>query len=186
MDEDAARRALGVAPDAPWDAVRAAYRTAIRRAHPDVAGGSTREATTLNLAYATLVRGRREAGGGAPGPAAWPPPPPPPPPPPAGPVEVLDGDTLHLPLPPDEALAAVVEACHRIGEVTYLDRSCAILETLVDVPGEGTCSLVVTLQGRAHGTDAFCTLEAIEHVGSPPVRPVVAALAEALAHWGHG
>jgi hypothetical protein len=101
-------------------------------------------------------------------------------------VEVLDGDTLLLPVPPDEAFALVVEACHRVGEVTYLDRSCAILETVVTVPGEGACSLVVTLQGRAHGTEAFCTLEAIEHVGSPPVAPVVAALREALAHWAHG
>ena len=38
------------------------------------------------------------------------------------------------------------------------------------------CSLVITLQGRADGTDAFCTLEAIEHVASPPVRPVVERL----------
>jgi hypothetical protein len=64
--------------------------------------------------------------------------------------------------------------------VTYLDRSCAILEALVSLEGEGTCSLVITFQGRAHGTDAFCTLEAIEHVASPPVRPVVAALARAI------
>jgi hypothetical protein len=38
----------------------------------------------------------------------------------------------------------------------------------------------VSFQGRAHGTDAFCTLEAIEHVGAPPVGPVVAALREAI------
>ena len=95
-------------------------------------------------------------------------------------MEVLDGDTIRLPLPPDEAFVAIVEACHRVGDVTYVDRSCAILETLVAIPGEGACSLVITLQGRAHGTDAFCTLEAIEHVGSPPVGPVVAALESVL------
>ena len=71
---------------------------------------------------------------------------------------------------------ASLEACHRIGDVTYIDRSCAILETLVQVEGEGVCSLVITLQGRADGTDAFCTLEAIEHVASPPVRQVVERL----------
>ena len=58
--------------------------------------------------------------------------------------------------------------------------SCAILETLVQVEGEGTCSLVITFQGRADGTDAFCTLEAIEHVATPPVRPVVEGLVAAL------
>ena len=74
----------------------------------------------------------------------------------------------------------MLEACHRIGDVTYVDRSCAILETLVRVEGEGVCSLVITFQGRADGTDAFCTLEAIEHVASPPVRHVVEHLVGAL------
>ncbi len=100
---------------------------------------------------------------------------------PASRAEVLDGDTVHLPAPPDEAFARLVEAGHQIGDVTYVDRSCAILEVLVRVEGEGVCSLVITLQGRAHGTEAFCTLEAIEHVASPPVRPVVEALVGALA-----
>ena len=98
------------------------------------------------------------------------------------PPEVLDGDTVHLAAPPDEAFARLLDACHRIGDVTYIDRSCAILEALVRVEGEGVCSLVITLQGRANGTDAFCTLEAIEHVASPPVRPVVERLVDALRH----
>jgi hypothetical protein len=87
---------------------------------------------------------------------------------------------VHLTAPPDEAFVRLLDACHRIGDVTYVDRSCAIFETLVQVDGEGTCSLVITLQGRADGTDAFCTLEAIEHVASPPVRPVVERLVAAL------
>jgi hypothetical protein len=185
VDDAAARRALGVGANATWDEVRAAYRAAIRGAHPD-SGGSTRQAATLNIAYATLVRSRRAAPPGTTGATPAPSPGPQRPPPPPGPVEVLDGDTLLLPVPPGEAFALVVDACHRIGDVTYVDRSCAILETLVAVPDEGACSLVVTLQGRAHGTEAFCTLEAIEHVASPPVAPVVAALRTALAHWAHG
>jgi hypothetical protein len=183
MDPAAARQVLGIGPAAPWPEVRAAYRNAIRDAHPDRAGGSTARAARLNEAYATLVRDRAQ------GPARrrrWSPPPTSSPAPtptarePIGPVEVLDGDTLRLPVPPDEAFVAVLEACHAIGDVTYVDRSCAILEALVPIAGEGMCSLVVTFQGRAYGTDAFCTLEAIEHVAAPPVRPVVAALAAAL------
>jgi hypothetical protein len=99
----------------------------------------------------------------------------------AGPPEVLDGDTVRLPVPTDEAFQRILEACHQIGDVTYVDRSCAILETLVRVEGEGVCSLVVSFQGRSEGTDAFCTLEAIEHVASPPVRSVVRQLVTALA-----
>jgi hypothetical protein len=181
VEVSAARAVLGVGPDASWTDVRAAYRATMRRTHPDLAGGTTAGAALANTAYATLVRARRTGSAEEAHPA---PPPPPPPPSPApewtGPVEVLDGDTIHLPLPPDEAFVAVLEACHRIGDVTYVDRSCAILEALLEVAGEGVCSLVITFQGRAHGTDAFCTLEAIEHVASPPVHHVAAALVDAL------
>jgi hypothetical protein len=181
-----ARAVLGLGPAPSWSEVRAAYRATMRRTHPDLAGGTTARATEANVAYATLVRARRHGRLHEPAPDRAPSPAPAPGParerPSRVPVpaEVLDGDTIHLPVPPDEAFLLVLEACHRIGDVTYVDRSCAILETLLEVEGEGVCSLVVTFQGRAHGTEAFCTLEAIEHVASPPVHHVVAALVEAL------
>ncbi len=130
-----------------------------------------RLAALVNAAYATLEAAQREGSLHQPSP---------PEPSLDEPAEVLDGDTVHLPMPPDEAFIHLLDACHRIGDVTYLDRSCAILEALVRVDGEGVCSLVITLQGRADGTDAFCTLEAIEHVASPPVRQVVVDLVAAL------
>lgn len=176
MDVATARTALGVGPGAAWAEVRTAYRAAMQSAHPDREGGSTQRAAALNEAYATLVRARRA-----------PPPAPPPEPafepafePPPGAV-VAAGDTLHLPVPADEAFAVVLEACHRLADVTYVDRQCGILEAVLQLDGEGTCSLVVTFQGRAHGTEAFCTLEAIEHVGSPPVGPIVRRLGECAA-----
>jgi hypothetical protein len=175
VEVDAARAVLGVAPNAPWPEVRAAYKATMRRSHPD-AGGTTAAAVAVNVAYATLVRDRQRPPARRAAPA-----PPPPPPPRAGvPAEVLDGDTIRVPLPPDEAFLALLEAAHEIGDVTYVDRSCAIFEALLPIEGEGVCSLVVTLQGRAHGTDAFCTLEAIEHVASPPVHHVARALVDAL------
>ena len=183
MELAVARAELGLGPAPTWTQVRIAYRAQIAASHPDRAGGDPARAAVVTEAYATLERAHRE------GRLAERPSPPPPPPPSTSPhaplhepPEVLDGDTVHLAVPPDEAFARIVEACHRIGDVTYVDRSCAILETLVPVPGEGVCSLVITLQGRAHGTDAFCTLEAIEHVASPPVRPVVEHLVSALRH----
>jgi hypothetical protein len=180
VDAPTARRELGLGPAPTWTEVRSAYRAAIRATHPDHAGGSGARAAVVTQAYATLVRERARPRS-TPRPRPRPTTAPPAARQPYGPVEVLDGDTLYLPLPPDEAFVVVLEACHSIGDVTYVDRSCAILETLVAVEGEGACSLMVTFQGRAHGTEAFCTLEAIEHVGSPPVGPVVAALADALA-----
>ena len=114
--------------------MRIAYRAQIAASHPDRAGGDPARAAIVTEAYATLERAHRE---GRLADRRAPPPPPPPPPrraPPAAPLdeppEVLDGDTVHLAAPPDEAFARLVEACHRIGDVTYIDRSCAILETL--------------------------------------------------------
>jgi hypothetical protein len=186
VEVPAARSTLGLGPTPSWTEVRIAYRAQIAAAHPDRAGGDAARAALVTEAYATLERAHREGrlhhvptpdppAAGTAGRR-----PPPPPPPFDEPPEVLDGDTVHLVAPPDEAFIRILEACHRIGDVTYVDRSCAILETLVKVEGEGTCSLVITLQGRAHGTDAFCTLEAIEHVASPPVRQVVERLVAAL------
>jgi hypothetical protein len=175
---------LGLAPGSGWDDVRACYRELIRAAHPDVAGpAATRRAARVNSAYTTLARARRE-GRLAP-PAARPPGTPASPTTPDapaswGPAEVLEGDTIHLAAPVDEAFVAMVNACHRIGEVTYLDRSGPILEAVLPLEGVGACSLVITFQGRAHGTEAFCTLEALERVAQPPVHHVVAALVEVL------
>jgi hypothetical protein len=179
LDVAAARAALGLGPRPTWEEVRSAYRARIQQAHPDRAGGTTEAAAALNGAYAALLQARRDGRLDAPSPSpthrvadpvAEP----------AEPAEVLDGDTIHLHLPPDEAFLRLLDAAHHVGDVTYVDRSCAIFEALVTVAGEGTCSLVVTLQGRADGTDAFCTLEAIEHVASPPVRHVTEALVAAL------
>lgn len=179
MDVPAARARLGLGPRPSWAEVRVAYRAQIAAAHPDRAGGDPERAAAVTAAYAVLETAYRE------GRLQQPPEPTRPAPPPlhdpmVEPPEVLDGDTVHLACPPDEAFVRLVEACHRIGDVTYVDRSCAILEALVRVDGEGVCSLVITLQGRADGTDAFCTLEAIEHVASPPVRHVVQHLVSAL------
>jgi hypothetical protein len=185
MEIAAARAALGLGSTPTWIEVRVAYRAQIAAAHPDRVGGDADRAALVTEAYATLEAAHHEGRLHHP---------------PATskatvpttvsrrpvhealdePPEVLDGDTVHLQVPGDEAFVRVLEACHRIGDVTYIDRSCAILEALVQVDGEGTCSLVITFQGRAHGTDAFCTLEAIEHVASPPVRPVVEELVTAL------
>jgi hypothetical protein len=187
MDVAVARAELGLGPRPTWTEVRVAYRAQIAASHPDREGGDQARASVVTEAYATLERAHRE------GRLQELPPPPStfrPAPrhahrvafsdPMAEPPEVLDGDTVHLSAPPDEAFLRILEGCHRIGDVTYVDRSCAILETLVRVEGEGVCSLVITLQGRADGTDAFCTLEAIEHVASPPVRQVVERLVLAL------
>jgi hypothetical protein len=180
VDVTEARAVLGVGDGDGWDVVRLAYRRRIRAAHPDVHGaGATPVAARLNEAYAVLSRAKRaSAATPAPTPATTPPAPAPPAPPPVG-VRVVGGDTLLLAAPPDEAFALLLEAGHRVGNVSYVDRACAIFEVVVRQDDE-TCSLVVTLQGRAHGTEAVLTLEAMERPASLPPDRVVARVAAAL------
>jgi hypothetical protein len=191
MDVSEARSVLGVADGDGWDVVRAAYRRRIRAAHPDTHGvGTTAAAVRLNEAYAVLSRAKRAAGapGGdpaaAPAATAAPHPPapapaPPPPAPPASGLRVEGGDTLVLAAPPDEAFALLLDAGHQVGNVSYVDRSCAIFEVMVRQDDE-TCSLVVTLQERGHGTEALLTLEAIERVATLPPDRVVERMVAAL------
>ena len=83
---------------------------------------------------------------------------------------------LHAPAA--EAFAVLFEAAGRIGHVAYFDRQLGILETIVRFEGGPSCSLLITLQGRASGTEAFCTLESIEAQPTPSIRPVIEALLE--------
>jgi hypothetical protein len=191
MDVHEARTVLEVADGDGWDAVRASYRRLIRAAHPDREGGTTRAAVRLNEAYAVLSRARRQgspvgtgaqpAGAGptrAPGSPSPPVPPPPPPPPRVG-AAVVGEDTLLLAAPPPEAFGLLLEAGHRIGSVSYVDRSCGIFEVVVDPSGE-TCSLLVTLQGRGHGTEVVFAMESLERAASLSPEPYARRLAEML------
>ncbi|MGH9213924.1 MAG: J domain-containing protein [Acidimicrobiales bacterium] len=181
MNVHEARSLLGVGPDDGWDAVRLAYRRLIRELHPDRAGpAATSRAAELNEAYAVLshalggttMRGRRPAPVRRPTATA---------PSPSPRITAhLDGpDRLVVDAPPDEAFTRLLEAGHAVGAVSYVDRSCAIFEVVVRHEGE-THSLVVTLQARGAGTEAYCTLESIERVSSPSPEPLVRQLADAL------
>jgi DnaJ domain len=179
-----ARALLGVTTHDTWDAVRVSYRQLMRQLHPDHAGPTfTHRAAELNEAYAVLSRsmGIRRAHGPMPPGGYRPDIATATPPEPAPPLDahVDAGDTLVVEAPPDEAFTRLLEAAHVVGAVTYVDRSNAIFEVVVQHDGEA-CSMVVTLQGRSEGTEAFCTLESIERVASPSPEPVVRRLADAL------
>jgi hypothetical protein len=178
VEEREARAVLGVAAHADRDAVRAAYRRLIREAHPDLVGAHRGpEAARLNEAYAVLVRARaprrapqapqRPATAAATHPGQ------------SRPGPLPDGTTLRLPWPPAESFVRVVDAAQALGEVTYVDRSCAILEVVVDLEGEA-CSLLCTLAPAGDGTDVECSIEALERVATLPAAGVTSALARLL------
>ncbi|NLD75942.1 MAG: J domain-containing protein [Acidimicrobiales bacterium] len=98
-------------------------------------------------------------------------------------------DTLHFDAPADETFRWLLEAANEIGEITYLDRSGPIMEVLCRFVDEPATSLLVTTQGRADGTDAFCSAESIEARPGPPTEAVVDVYEHALRALsleGHG
>ena len=206
-----AARLLGVATDAPWEEVRAAYRARIRTHHPDRATGSADRAARINEAFRTLEYHRRNPTeprvAATTASAATPPPPPATGRPPvhdvsdaasrawrehgrrppeglAPPVWRVDAESVLIGAPADEAFRWLLDAAHDIGDLTYVDGSVPILEVLCRFEGEPATSLLVTLQGRMDGTEAFCTAESIEARPAPPTAAVVDLLELALHRRG--
>ena len=178
VDHARALAVLGIDADFDPPSLRAAYRAALRRTHPDVAGvGSASGVATAEVvaAYRLLRDGPPPRTRPAPAPARTPPAPSP------APVVgvVVDGDTVAADLPAGDLFAMLVEVADSIGEIAYVDRSTALLEIVTEFAGYGACSVVLSLQGRATGvTEAFCTVEAL---GGGPVPPAH-AVADLLAH----
>jgi hypothetical protein len=175
MDLDEARAVLGVAAGASEADERSAFRRRLRATHPDVAGPRA----DAGVAVARLTRAfgvlRAARTGGAS--TSTPPPNTPAPP---GPPAQHRGDSLLLDAPADEAFVALLEAAHAVGDVTYVDARLGLLEAVLADDGGHACQLLITLQGRATGTEAFCTLEPLGTTPCPPTEDVVAGLLAAL------
>jgi hypothetical protein len=96
-------------------------------------------------------------------------------------VTVVDADTIGLDAPPAEALALLVDAAHRLGEVSYLDRAAGLVEVVVEFTEAPTSSVLMSLQGRSSGTtEVFCTVEPLSGGEAPPPAAVVALVARTL------
>ncbi len=173
MTLDEALGVLALGRGATEDEARTAYRRLVGVAHPDRAGDdpeATRRTARLTQAYAVVRRALAEATMAEAEAEAE--------------VEVeveVDQDSILLDVPADEAFAALFEAAGRVGHVAYFDRNLGLLETVVRFEGGPSCSVLITLQGRAHGTEAFCTMESIEAAPTPPIAVVVEALVDELS-----
>lgn len=187
MDVVEARALLGVGPEDEWPVVRAAFRRLLRATHPDVAAplaDATARTARLTEAYrvARVAHERGDAPAATPRPTT-------PPAPPAGWREApprpavgvcVEHGALVVRAPAEEAFLRLLEAAHDVGEVTYVDLESGLLETIVHFEGWPVCSVLLTLQGRVSGTEAFCTVEPLETGDPPPLDAVVRTLAARL------
>jgi hypothetical protein len=176
MDLDDALAVLGLSRATTWPEIRTAYRNRIRTVHPDLTAGSGNDAARLNAAFALLEPVYRRG---------TPPPPLPEPEPepvrrveePGAEIERVEDDGLILVAPPDEVFLRLATAIDDIGAVTYADAQGGYLEAVV---ANGTGQLVVSLQGRAHATEAFFTLEQMDSRPVPPIETIVRQIAARL------
>ena len=189
MDSAEARSVLGVIPTASAEELRSAYRQRLFAVHPDHSGHSGDGVRTVISAYRTLTSQLVIAPEPVPVEA----------PAPANDLHADDlrGDDLHadevwligpdtiaLAMPADDAYLRLLEVAHRIGDVTYVDRSCALMEALLRTKDGTTLSLVISLQGRALGhSEAFLTIEPVDLVRGP--LPNVADLTQLVASHLH-
>jgi hypothetical protein len=172
VDVDDALRLLGLDRSATWPDIRREYRTRIRAVHPDVSAGTGGDAARLNAAFAALEPAYRRG--------VTPPAPPTPPPPRSAATDVaplVDGgydDGLVLVAPADEVFLRLAAAIDEIGALTYADPDLGYLEAVV---ADGAGQLVVSLQGRAHATEAFFTLEPMDTRPVPALSTLVRQIA---------
>ena len=161
---DQARTVLGVPGDVSPEALRAAYRKLMRTTHPDVAGDAeTLHAARIIEAY-DVLRAVTDTAPARPAAAA---------------AEVQE-DTLSVRSISPAVFEQFRAAADVVGDVTYVDPSCGILETLVTWPGWPPSSLVLALEPRGGDTVVQCTLESLDGWPGPPIAGVVDALRRAM------
>ena len=180
---------LGVASGDDQRTVRDRYRDLMRQVHPDVANTARSgdptglSAALVTEAYAVVASCLAESSDGCV--------------PSLAPITETptarvtatvhsehDGDTVFIEAPPDEAYQRLLDAAAQLGGIGHVDRTLGLLEVIVRFEGGPSCSVLMTLQGRAHGTDVFVEMESIEAAPTPSIAPVLDALVEGLGSAG--
>ncbi|MEZ5233584.1 MAG: DnaJ domain-containing protein [Acidimicrobiia bacterium] len=192
MRYDEALRLLGLPRDHDAARLRAAYRDAARRLHPDrpdAPADATERMAAVNHAYAILIGtepaepaepggpgdGRATAGPPPADQAAWQQ---------SGtaapggalPVVLYDDGSLFVEAPAEETFDALLDAMERIGDLTYVDAGAGLLQVLVRHLDGPFCYLTCSLQGRSSGTEVFTTVERLDAADAPHPGDVAAVL----------
>jgi hypothetical protein len=198
MEWSEALAVLGLAGTVDETSVRSAFRSRLRDTHPDLSSATdaTERTVRLTAAYrivlerlATPPTGDQatatttEPGAGTPtaghrtarpeepeaemGPGAD--------------AVLVDAATIGIPAPAVEVVPMLIEAAHRLGDITYLDPGAGLLEVVVEFVGAPTSSVVLSLQGRATGlTEVFCSVEPLSGGEAPSAEAVTQLLHRTL------
>lgn len=179
---------LGVSADHDSAELRLAYRTEVRRVHPDLNRSADATAATVALreAYellaALLGSPRAEDTTEQQDPPTGPPPDVAPPAPAHRIAARLEADdTIALGASREEVGMALLDAAHLLGDLTYVDLGTGFLEVLVEFDGAPTSSLAMALQGRGNGeVEVFCSIEPLSGGEVPPIDAVTRLLLHTL------
>lgn len=163
--------------------VRAAFRERLRSAHPDLNpdADATERTVVVTAAYRVAMDHVRRpaavesAAGPRPSESTRRSEPS------APEVSLVDAETIGVEAPAVEVIPLLIDAAHRLGDVTYLDPAAGLMEVVVEFVGAPTSSVVMTLQGRATGlTEVFCSVEPLSGGEAPTAEAVTQLLLRTL------
>ncbi len=83
--------------------------------------------------------------------------------------------------PKEDVFWALHRACEQVGDITDADPDAGLIEARIPSPdgslGTDASTLLITLQGRAAGTEAFFTLESPDAARAPSLPELVGRIA---------
>lgn len=180
MEPGDAWELLGIPACTDRSTIRESYLRRVRDEHPDRSGSPDAHDRTILLGVAYRTALEQVGDTTAPLPTS----------PPADvvaphdevvPVAQLDDDTLGVGAPPDETWRLLIDAAHRLGEISFIDAAAGLAQVIVEFVDEPVCQIVLSLQGRATGvTEVFLTVESLDGSPAPPVDAVTRLLLTTL------
>lgn len=151
--------------------MRRSYRDNLRAHHPDLSPGPDAAAQTDAVVAAFRVLRDATNDGLHPLPAIEP---------------LIDAaaDDEPAPLvlyaPPGDVFVRMVQAAHRIGELSYADRETMMLQVTINDPAWSPAQLTAELTPEGDFTTALFSLEPLGTGTAPPINSVVEKLASEL------
>jgi len=170
VDIAKAYEVLQLSQPCTWEDVRRRYRDGLRAHHPDLSPGpdaaaqtdavvaafrTLREATDDGLRPLPIIESLTEA-------------------------EADESAPLVLYAPPGDVFRRMVQAAHRIGDLSYADRETMMLQVTINDPEWSPAQLTAELTPDGDCTTALFSLEPLGVGTAPPINSVVQKLASEL------